>query len=152
MKKTLCLFALLCAGLAQAADVPVMNVPTVNQRMKAAREAIAKADWRNAQYETKKVIGEEPGNADAHNLLAYAYRKQERPDLARAFEHYKIALKLNPQHKGAHEYIGEAYLMNHQPDMAEQHLAALEAICGNRVCEEYQDLALALAAYRKAKP
>ncbi|MDZ7921610.1 hypothetical protein [Rhodoferax sp.] len=42
--------------------------------------------------------------------------------------------------------------MNHQPDMAEQHLVALEAICGNRVCEEYQDLAQALAAYRKANP
>jgi Tfp pilus assembly protein PilF len=152
MKKTLCLLALLCVGFGQAADVPVMNVPTVNQRMKAAREAIAKADWRNAKYETQKVIGEEPDNADAHNLLAYAYRKQERPDLARAFEHYKIALRLNPQHKGAHEYIGEAYLMNQQPDMAEQHLAALEAICGNRVCEEYQDLVQALAVYRGANP
>ncbi len=152
MKKTLCVLALLCAGLAQAADVPVMNVPTVNQRLKAAREAIAKADWRNAKYETQKVIGEEPGNADAHNLLAYAYRKQERPDLTRAFEHYKIALQLNPQHKGAHEYIGEAYLMDRKPERAEQHLVALERICGNRQCEEYVDLEQALTAYRKANP
>lgn len=152
MKTKLFLFVLLCAGLSQAADVPVMNVPTMNQRMKAAREAVAKSDWRVAQHETQKVIADEPGNADAHNLLAYAYRKQERPDLARAFEHYKIALRLNPQHKGAHEYIGEAYLMDHQPAMAEQHLVALEKICGNRECEEYLDLAQALAAYRKTKP
>lgn len=152
MKTQLLLWVLLCAGVCQAADVPVMNVPTVNQRMKTARDAIAKSDWRAAKYETEKVIADEPGNADAHNLLAYAYRKQGQPDLARAFAHYKIALQLNPQHKGAHEYIGEAYLLDHKPEMAEHHLAALEQICGNRVCEEYLDLAHALAAYRKAKP
>lgn len=152
MKTKLFLWVLLCAGLSQAADVPVMNVPTVNQRMKTARDAIAKSDWRSAKYETEKVIADEPGNADAHNLLAYAYRKQGQPDLARAFEHYKIALRLNPQHKGAHEYIGEAYLMDHKPEMAEHHLVALEKICGNRECEEYLDLAQALAAYRKTKP
>ena len=152
MMKQLCLLLLLCTGLSQAADVPVMNVPTVNQRMKAAREAIAKSDWRVVKFETQRVISDEPGNADAHNLLAYAYRKQERPDLTRAFEHYKTALQLNPQHKGAHEYIGEAYLMDRKPELAEQHLAALERICGNRQCEEYVDLAQALAAYRKANP
>ncbi len=152
MNKKLCLLLLLCGVLSHAADVPVMNVPTVNQRMKAAREAIAKSDWFTAKYETQRVIGDEPGNADAHNLLAYAYRKQERPDLTLAFEHYKAALRLNPVHKGAHEYIGEAYLMDRRPDMAEQHLAALERICGNRQCEEYLDLAQALAAYRKTYP
>ncbi|MFY8042684.1 MAG: hypothetical protein ACOVOD_07130, partial [Rhodoferax sp.] len=86
------------------------------------------------------------------NLLAYSYRKQDKPDLPKAFEHYKIALQLNPKHKGAHEYIGEAYLMDRQPILAEQHLAELEKICGNRQCEEYQDLAQAIAAYRKSKP
>ena len=147
MMKELCCLLLFCAAVSQAADVPVMNVPTVHQRMKAAREGIAKSDWRVAKHETQQVIADEPGNADAHNLLAYAYRKQERPDLALAFTHYKTALQLNPQHKGAHEYIGEAYLMDGKPDKAQQHLAALERICGNRLCEEYVDLAQALAAY-----
>ena len=32
-----------------------------------------------------------------------------------------------------------------QPQQAEQHLAELERICGNRSCEEYQDLAEAIA-------
>jgi DNA-binding SARP family transcriptional activator len=53
---------------------------------------------------------------------------------------------LDPRHKGAHEYIGEAYLQANQPDKAREHLSALKAICGER-CEEYQDLAKALAAY-----
>lgn len=150
--KKMVLAMMLAAGFAHAADVPVMNVPTVHQRMKSARAAIAQADWRTAKFETQKVVAEEPGNADAHNLLAYTYRKQDKPDLGKAFEHYKTALELDPRHKGAHEYIGEAYLMDRKPQLAEQHLAELEKICGNRLCEEYRDLAQAIAAYRKSNP
>lgn len=91
---------------------------------------------------------EQPGNADAHNLLAYSYRKQATPNLPRAFEHYNIALKLNPNHKGAHEYIGEAYLMDKNPAKAEEHLAQLKTICGNATCEEYEDLVKAIAEYK----
>ncbi len=139
---------MLASSMVHAADVPVMNVPTVNQRLKSAREAIARADWRTAKFETQSVVAAEPGNADAHNLLAFSYRKQDRPDLAKAFEHYRAALDIDPQHKGAHEYIGEAYLMDRKPEQAAKHLVALEKICGNRACEEYRDLAAAIAAHR----
>ena len=64
----------------------------------------------------------------------------------KAFEHYRRALAIDPRHRGAHEYIGEAYLMDNKPDMAQQHLASLEKICGT-TCEEYADLAKAIAAY-----
>jgi tetratricopeptide (TPR) repeat protein len=73
------------------------------------------------------------------------------PNLAKAFEHYRRALRLDPQHKGAHEYIGEAYLMDHKPTEAEKHLAELARLCGNQSCEEYVDLAEAIKTY-KAKP
>ena len=131
-----------------SADLPAVPSSTVSERMGSAREAIDRKGWSRAQYDLKSVVGDEPGNADAHNLLAYTYRKQDRPDLPKAFEHYKIALKLDPQHKGAREYIGEAYLMDRQPEEAARHLAELERICGNRVCEEYLDLAQAIAAYK----
>jgi Tfp pilus assembly protein PilF len=139
-----------------AADTPTFgptpSAPTASDQISAARQAIERKNWSRAQSDLKSVVRDEPNNADAHNLLAYTYRKQDKPDLAKAFEHYKTALKLNPQHKGAHEYIGEAYLMDRKPDMAEQHLASLEKICGNRQCEEYRDLAKSVAAYRKANP
>jgi tetratricopeptide (TPR) repeat protein len=32
-------------------------------------------------------------------------------DLNRAFAEYEQALRLDPQHKGAHEYVGEAYVI-----------------------------------------
>jgi hypothetical protein len=53
-------------------------------------------------------------------------------------------LKIDPSHKGAHEYIGEAYVIVGNKAKAQEHLAALERICG-KGCEEYQDLARAIA-------
>jgi Flp pilus assembly protein TadD len=138
--------------MAYAADTPGSNPsvrePSVGERMDSARKAIASKDWSKAMRELNTAVREEPRNADVHNLLGYSYRKRATPDLAKAFEHYGTALRLDPRHKGAHEYIGEAYLMDKKPVEAEKHLAQLEAICGNKTCEEYQDLAKAIAEYK----
>ena len=74
--------------------------------------------------------------------------KSPRTCRAEAYEHDNTALKLNPNHKGAHEYIGEAYLTDGKPAKAEEHLARLKTICGGSACEEYEDLAKSLAAYK----
>ncbi len=137
---------------AHAADTgPSVAQPTASERMSNARDSIKANKWQPAIAELRLAVREEPKNADAHNLLAYSYRKQAKPDLAKAFEHYKIALQLDPKHKGAHEYIGEAYLMDKKPAEAEKHLTLLEQICGNKTCEEYADLAKAIAQYKAAK-
>ena len=98
--------------------------------------------------ELNVAVREAPQNADVHNLMGYTYRKRATPDMAKAFEHYNLALKFNPAHKGAHEYIGEAYLLDKRPAEAEKHLVELERLCGNRTCEEYQDLAKSIAEYK----
>ena len=87
----------------------------------------------------------EPDNADIQNYLGYAHRNLREFDLA--FKYYKRAIELNPRHRGAHEYIGEAYLMVGDPASAEKHLAALREIC-LLPCEELGDLEKAVAAYR----
>ncbi|NJS35392.1 MAG: tetratricopeptide repeat protein [Brachymonas sp.] len=145
------LAALYTANIAVAADTPSTAQPTVSERMQNARDAIKANKWQPAIAELRIAVRDEPKNADAHNLLAYSYRKQAKPDLSKAFEHYKIALQLDPKHKGAHEYIGEAYLMDKKPDEAEKHLAELEKICGNKTCEEYADLAKAIAQFKVGK-
>ncbi len=122
--------------------------PGVKERLSIARTAIDAKDWNKALNELNLAAKEDPRNADVQNLLGYSYRERSNPDLAKAFEHYKEALRLNPNHKGAHEYIGEAYLMDKNPAEAEKHLAQLEAICGNKTCEEYADLAKAIADYK----
>jgi tetratricopeptide (TPR) repeat protein len=129
---------------------PLTDSPTANQRIKNAQEAIAAQNWPAALNELRIALRDAPNNADLHNLLAFSYRKQTQPDLPRAFEHYKIALQLDPKHKSAHEYIGEAYLMDKKPAEAEKHLSILEQLCGNKTCEEYADLAKAIARYQRA--
>ena len=60
-----------------------------------------------------------------------------------SFKRNHTALKLDPDHNGAHEYIGVAYLKVNQPEKAKEHLAKMETICGKK-CEEYEDLARAI--------
>jgi Flp pilus assembly protein TadD len=153
MKALLLPAALLFAALAvQAADTPGVspNVPqpTVQDRLANARKAVAKSDWSGALRELNVALREDSQNADVHNLLGYTYRKRSSPDLVKAMDHYGMALKINPLHKGAHEYIGEAYLVKKQLPDAERHLAELEKICGGPACEEYRDLAKSIADYK----
>jgi Flp pilus assembly protein TadD len=149
---TALLVALFAAAGVQAADTgPVASQPAASERIKVARDAIEKKDWKKALSELQLAVRDEPRNADIYNLLGYSYRKQATPDLARAFEHYNTAIRLDPRHKGAHEYIGEAYLMDKKPAEAEKHLAALAQICGNTSCEEYADLAKSITDYKARK-
>jgi tetratricopeptide (TPR) repeat protein len=111
----------------------------------AGKSAVQAKKWNDAIEAFKKVVARDPTNADAHNYLGYAYRWTNKMD--DSFKHYNLALKLNPNHVGAHEYIGVAYLKVDQLDKAKEHLAKLEKICGKK-CEEYEDLAKAIAAYK----
>ena len=118
------------------------------ERLATAREAIKVKDFKKSIAELTLAVQEHPGNVELYNLLGFSYRKQPVPDLARAFEYYRLALKVDPEHRGANEYIGEAYLMDKKPAKAEEHLAKLKSICGNTTCEEYQDLAKSIADYK----
>jgi Flp pilus assembly protein TadD len=128
-----------------AAAVSPPDAAALGASVKAAIEA---KNWAKAKQELDAAYRIEPRSADVHSLYGFFYRKQATPDLPKAFDAYKTALKFDPKHKGAHEYIGEAYLMAKQPAEAEKHLAQLEVICGNKTCEEYEDLAKALADYK----
>ncbi|MBA2963772.1 MULTISPECIES: tetratricopeptide repeat protein [Ramlibacter] len=122
--------------------------PSTAQRLATAQKAIDAQDWSAAQRELTTLLREEPRNPDAHTLMGYTMRKRPNPDLAKAFQHYERAIALDPKHKGAHEYIGEAYLMEKKPAEAEKHLVRLEQICGGTACEQYQDLAKSIAEYK----
>jgi tetratricopeptide (TPR) repeat protein len=112
----------------------------------AGKQAIAASDWKAAQAALSKAVANTPGDANAQNLLAYSYRKLGNLD--QAFMHYNEALRLDPKHLGAHEYIGEAYLMAGNLAKAEEHLAALDRLCVFS-CEEYRTLKKAVAEYKQ---
>ena len=109
------------------------------------RRAVEAKDWTKAVELLTKAAVQDDRNPDLENFLGYAYRHIGRFD--EAFRHYEIALRLNPRHRGAHEYIGEAYLMVNNLPKAEEHLAALKEICVIP-CEESADLEKAIGAYQ----
>ena len=111
----------------------------------AARDAILKKDWQEAQRRLLRTAAREPDSADVQNLLGYSYRNLGQ--LEPAIKHYKQALVLDPRHRGAHEYIAETYLLAGNMAAAERHLAALREIC-LLPCEELEDLERAIVAYR----
>ena len=140
-------FAALSMG---ALAAPTLDDPTVSERIANAHKAIQSKSWRTAMFELNQALREEPRNPEVHSLLGYTYRVQPSPDLAKSFEHYNLALKYNPNHKGTLEYMGEAYLMDKKPDEAEKLLVRLETVCGSKSCAEYQELYKAIADYKTA--
>jgi Flp pilus assembly protein TadD len=112
----------------------------------AGKKALEAKNWSEAVKRFAIAAKRDPDNADLQNYLGYSYRNLKQMDLA--FSHYKRSLELNPRHRGAHEYIGEAYLMVKDVAGAERHLAALREIC-LLPCEELTDLEKAVKAYKK---
>jgi tetratricopeptide (TPR) repeat protein len=120
--------------------------PSADPVLASTQAAFGRKDWPAAQAGLQKALLGSPQNADYHNLYAYSIRKGANPDMAQVFKHYGEALRINPKHRGAHEYVGEAYLMVNDLPKAKQHLAALDKLCFLR-CEEHTDLKKAIAAY-----
>jgi len=122
-------------------DVLVGNNPDFAQ----GKRAVEARDWKAAIKWLTAAEKRAGRNADIQNYLGFAYRNDGQLDIS--FKHYEQALKIDPRHRGAHEYIGEAYLMTGNLAKAEEHLAALKRACP-AVCEEYDDLSKKIADYR----
>lgn len=134
-----------CQAVEEDGDLAALRDPDYA----AGRKAIEAKDWIAAiKYFTAAAL-RDPDNADIQNSLGYAHRKAGKLDLA--FRHYRRALEINPRHRGAHEYIGEAYLMAGDLASAQKHLEALRKICV-LPCEELADLEREIAAYKKKSP
>ena len=86
----------------------------------------------------REAVARNPQNADYHNLYAYSIRKGPNPTMDLVFRHYNEALRLDPKHRAAHEYLGEAYLMTGNVAKAKEHLAQLDKLCIFG-CAEYTD-------------
>jgi Tfp pilus assembly protein PilF len=137
---------LVAAGVAFANDSPGPSRAPADPDLATARARIQAKDWPGAAAIMRQAVARDPGNADYHNLLAYALRNGASPDMDLVFKHYAEALRIDPKHRGAHEYMGEAYLKVGNLPKAREHLAALDRLCFFS-CSEYRDLKKAIERY-----
>jgi Flp pilus assembly protein TadD len=147
---TLTLTLALSHAVALADLAPVPRDKVENANFVAGRKAIEAKDFKAAVGHLTKAVQEEPISADAHSMLGYSYRKVGTFD--KSMEHYQTALKLDSNHRSAHEYLGELYLDMNQPENAEKQLASLKKACpffGK--CDEFEDLKKAIDAYKAKK-
>jgi Flp pilus assembly protein TadD len=154
LARTICV-SLVCA--ATAAFVPIAaadpyeadpDLAARDEDYAAGKRAVEKKDWAEAARLFQRVEVRQPDHADLQNILGFSFRNLKQYDLA--FKHYRRAIELDPRHRGAHEYIGETYLMTGDLANAEKHLAALKEIC-LLPCDELNDLERAIARYRSSK-
>jgi Flp pilus assembly protein TadD len=75
--------------------------------------------------------------AEALNYRGYATRKLGRTD--EGISYYLKSVQLDPKYAKVREYLGEAYVIKGQINLAEDQLNTIKSICGTS-CEEYQDL------------
>jgi len=133
---------------ARAVDVPHRNPPAEERAVRQAREAIAEQAWRRAIELLQTHTIAYPDDADAHNLLGYSLRQIESYELSLAA--YERALAINPEHLGAHEYLGQLMLTLGRRERAMHHLRALERLC-QASCEGYQQLKRSLESAAPAR-
>jgi hypothetical protein len=114
---TIIAFSLVAGSVLAAGDPP----PPGPEKKKDAvierySEASARQDWTAAAKVMREGVAESPRNASY------------------------------PKHRGAHEYIGEAYLMVGNVAKAKEHLAQLDKLCFFG-CSEYSELKKAISEH-----
>lgn len=98
------------------------------------------AEARAAFLRSESAIGPHP---DVLNYLGFTSRKLGAFDVAERY--YTAALELDPDHRGATEYLGELYLEMGRLGDARTQLAKLDVLCPYG-CAEREELARWIAA------
>ena len=155
MKKILILllfvsFNAIGAGTSSSTDDSTQTADQIIKLYELAEKHIDNQSYDKSLKLLKKLTKREDlgtKRADIYNLLGFSYRKLENPDLDKSFAAYMMAIELDPLHLGAHEYLGELYLMRDQKDKALIILEKLDQLAGSN-SEEYKELKIAIDEYQ----
>ena len=105
----------------------------------------AQKKYVKAQKLLLKSNEKKPLQADTLNYLGFTTRKLG--DYEKGEEYYLLGLKIEPNHKGINEYLGELYVITERIDLAKKRLEVLKD-CN---CEEYNDLKEIIGGTKKSK-
>lgn len=134
----------LCANAALAAGGGDTAAAKQDKYYVEAKKNIDAGNYTRAVTLLEQSVAENPDNPDAWNNLGYSLRKSGQTEEALAS--YRKALALDPEHRGANEYLGELYLEMDDLAKAKERLDVLDGACFFG-CREYTDLKEAIKAY-----
>ncbi len=117
-----------------------------NKKKADEKQASATKRLKKCATRFEEVVKADPTNANAWNMLGYSRRMTGSLD--DAFTAYWKCLEIDPQHAGAHEYLGEAYLQSGKLKQARGELAFLE----KQKAPEAAKLKASIAAWEAANP
>ena len=155
MKKIIILLSLISfnaigAGTSSSTENSTESSDQITMLYELAETHIANKSYDKSLKLLKKLTKREDlatKRADIYNLLGFSYRKLENPDLDKSFAAYMMAIEIDPSHLGAHEYLGELYLMRDQKDKALIILEKLNQLAGSNT-DEYSELKNAIDEYQ----
>ena len=101
-----------------------------------ALKLIKKEKYQDAIQKLEKFLEKKKYTKDPDILNHYAFALRKTKKLLKAEEYYKKALAIEPDHRGALEYIGELYVDTNRLELARSTLQKLEKC----KCEEYTEL------------
>ncbi|GEM_PF-298270 len=110
-----------------------------------ALRLIHEQKYADAIPHLQRALADRPHSADVLNYLGFTERMVGNYTVS--LDYYQRALHEDPDHKGAHEYLGELYLDLKDLNSANQQLAELVRLCPDG-CVERQTLLNAIAAYQ----
>ena len=120
--------------------------------IKAAKKLEIKGKDKRAKKRYERALKfliksnkDKPNQADTLNYLGFATRKLG--DFEKGEEYYLLGLKIDPNHVGINEYLGELYVATNRIDLAKQRLGVLKGC----KCEEYEDLKQIIEGKKQSK-
>jgi Flp pilus assembly protein TadD len=139
-------FTALLAALALMFTVSAASAMMTNDdssssdTMKEAEALVQDEKYAAASDKLTMALKSDPQNADAWNLLGFSSRMMGIFDDAE--KQYTNALKIEPAHKGALNYMGQMYVQTGRLEDARGMLQRLKESCGD--CKEYTQLDTAI--------
>ena len=100
---------------------------------------------KDAKKYEKKGKEEKPNQPNTLNYLGFTSRKLG--NFEKGEEYYLLGLKIDPNHTGINEYLGELYFVTDRIDLAKERLSVLK----NCNCEEYKDLKEIIEGKKQSK-
>jgi len=148
-KITIMLLVLAINGLVLAPLYADGGYARENSKLAPIMQLIDDEDYQNAIVELETALRDSPDDADLLTLLAFSHRKSGNFKVA--LDYYQQALSIEPDHRGANEYLGELYLKMDRPDLAQERLKVLDEECFFG-CKEYKKLKNAIEDYHAENP